>query len=221
MYWYPFSDDEEERAWAQADAHADISDADGSKKFIGNLGELAVEQYLTEYSTPNRWNYRNEEAMERQTEEYEPIDFEIGSNNLTADVKTTTDIRKLDPVSMYRNEEERGAGYAREGYPKVNPDTADVFIFVLISHARETTPNSHIYGVDDVEDRWDELPTARQRMIKERSGNRVAGILGWLSADEFEGEMTANMTGEARGKFTRLGIRDMHELLQQADALTD
>lgn len=221
MYWYPFSDDEEERAWAQADAHADINDADGTKKFIGNLGELAVEQYLSEYSTSDRWNYRNKAAMERHTEEYEPIDFEIGRDNLALDVKTTTDIRKFDPVSMYRNEDERGAGFDREGYPNVNPDTADVFIFVLVSHARETAPNSQIYGVEDVEDEWDELPAASQRMITERSGNRVAGLLGWLSADEFDAEMAANMNDGAKGKFTRLGIRDMHELLQRADALDD
>lgn len=220
MYWYPFSDEKESIARAQADTHAGTDTADGEKKFIGNLGEIAIKQFLTEYSDPDCWTYRNEEAMKNQQPEYEPVDFKIG-RNIAADVKTTRDIRKLDPVSMYRNEEERGVGYARDGYPKVNPDTADVFIFVLISYQRRINPGSEVTGVEDVEDRWDDLPKIRKKRIKERSGNRVAGILGWVPADKFKGEVAENMNTGARGKFTRLGMQNLHHLLLRADALRD
>lgn len=222
MYWYPFSKEEEDKAWNQAKAQAKTSDSDGdaAKKSIGNLGEIAFKQYLATYSESDRWTYHNQNALDNVQEEYEPTDFTIGHNNTTVDVKATTDIRKFDPVSMYHTDDERGPGYAQENYPQVKTDTADAFMFVQIPHARETRPESGVYSIDNI-DESDFVLNSSYRGMEERSGNHIAVILGWLSGDEFEREMVENMNDGAKGKFTRLALTDIHELLTQTDALSE
>lgn len=221
MYWYPFSEEEEDSAWGQAEAQAERQGGQGAKKYVGNLGEITMGQFLAEYAGEH-WSYLNEEAMIEQEPEYRVVDFKIGRSGLTVDVKSTVDIRKFDPVSMYYKEgAERMPGMGREGYPKVNVDNADVFVFVLISHARNIAPGSEIHSPDDVDEDITELPGGSRRFIKGRSGDRVATILGWVYAKEFFGEMVGNMNRGGRGKFTRMATRDMHELLLRADALPD
>lgn len=222
MYWYPFSEKEEDKAWDQAQAQAKTSgtDGDAAKKFIGNLGEIAFKQYLATYSESDRWTYHNQNAIDNAQKEYKPTDFTIEHNNTTVDVKATADIRKFDPVAMYRTRDGRAPGHAKENYPKVNTDTADTFVFVQISHEPEISPYSGVYSMDNTEDS-DELLNIQQRTIEERSGSRIAVIHGWLSGDEFEGEMVENMNDGAKGKFARLALNDIHELLKQTDALSE
>lgn len=221
MYWYPFSEEEEDSARKQAEAQAGGQDHLAAKKFVGNLGEIAMRQFLEEYAAES-WSYLNEQSMNEHEAEYREIDFKIGRSGQTVDVKSSSDIRKFDPVSMYfKQGEERMPGKAREGYPKANIDKIDIFVFIFISYGRNITPGSDVYSPKDVDQDFADLPGGSRRMIKGRSGDRVATILGWVYAKEFTGEMIGNMNRGGRGKFTRLSTRDMQELLLRTDALPD
>lgn len=219
MYWYPFSEEEEDKAEAQADTQADGDAGRKRMKFIGNLGEIVINQFFEEYAG-GQWSYLNHDSMEDSEEEYSDVDFKIGNSGLTLDVKSTTDIRKFDPVSMYFEEDaERPPAQEKDGYPKVDVDSVDVFVFVYISYARDISPESDILSPADVRGELDDLPAGSRNRIINRSGNRVAAILGWVYSKEFFGEMVGNMNQDGRGKFTRMATRDMNELLMRTDAL--
>jgi hypothetical protein len=222
MYWYPFSEEEEEKAWKQAEAQSEADETDGARKCVGNLGEIVVQQFLSEYG--EQWSYLNQEALDNQEPEYEDFDFRVGRSGTKVDIKTTSDIRKFDPVAMYyeeTQEADRGhPGYrVKEDYPKVDVSEADIFVFVLISHARDTEPGSGVYGPESVDEEWEELPQISKNLLEGRSGNRVATILGWLYSKEFQGEVISNMNRGAHGKFTRMAFRDMYEMLMRTDDL--
>lgn len=223
MYWYPFSEKEENRAWEQAEAQASDTGSVESKvqmKFIGNLGELVIEQFLSEYADDRKWEYHHGEAMEKGEPEYGNVDFRVGSNSV--DVKSSTDIRKLDPEEMYHapapDDQPHPLTVASEGYPQAKTNKADAFAFVLISEAQHDTPKEKKLRESIEETERDSATDYVAECLQERSGNYVATILGWIYSNEFSSEMMGNFNGEAKGKFTRMYLRDMYELLLRSNA---
>ena len=203
MYWYPFSEPEEEQAFAQAEAQAKEVDAGDSdtRKHIGNLGEIAVSAFFNQFADEHHWKYLNAETMEEKETEFRKSDFRFGG--LEVDVKTATDIRKFDPAYMIAMEEDRPTA---SDYPRINAeDSSDVYVFVLISEGRESLPNWSERNLSVLSDGWE----------KERSGEYVAAILGWMYVEEavraFAGSQNIDL-----GKFTRMSGRDMYGLLLQS-----
>lgn len=96
MYLYTPDEIDKERAHHQAVIQgADNVDA----KRIGNLGELAFEQFCREYLPTELWTWENEEAMRRcDPESFEGHDFEVFG--YTVDVKTSRDVSAFRPATL-------------------------------------------------------------------------------------------------------------------------
>jgi len=213
MYWYPFAEQEEERASAQADAQAERTGADNddARKFVGNLGEIAVEQFFEQFIDGHSWTYLNEEALDNAEPEYNDADFSLTGMDL--DVKSTTDVRKFDPVQMIAA---GGKRRSASGYPQVEVENeSDVYVFVLISSVPDPTPNWDGVEFDGSKD--NAVSDWKQKQKEERSGDHVAAILGWMFAEEASGELAGNMN-MSLGKFTRISLRDMYELVFRSGA---
>lgn len=188
---------------AQAEAQAGVEghDMDDLRKFVGNLGEIAVREFLEEFVNERHWEYLHSDTMDAAEPEYGESDFRLGGNRL--DVKSTTDVRKFDPTHMVDFPEHHPAS---SGYPRVDvEDESDVYVFVLISESPFPTPNYD-------ESVRKEGGKAVDEFYQARSGSHVAAILGWMFSDEASGEFGANMN-LSLGKFTRMSVRDMYELL--------
>jgi hypothetical protein len=68
-------------------------------KRIGNLGELAFEQFCREYLPVELWEWKNEEAMRRcDPESFSKYDFEVFGYEV--DVKTSRDVSAFLPESL-------------------------------------------------------------------------------------------------------------------------
>lgn len=211
MYWYPFSEIEEEKAVAQAEAQAEAEgrDTDDLRKFVGNLGEIAVREFFREFVNERHWEYLHADAMDSAEPEYGESDFRIGGNRI--DIKSTTDVRKFDPTHMLDFPEHHPAS---SGYPRVDVnDGSDVYVFVLISESPFPTPNYDETVHEESGDVLDEF-------YEERSGSHVATILGWMFSAEASGEFGANMNLNL-GKFTRMSVRDMYELLLRSGVVIE
>lgn len=100
MYLYAPDEIDRERAHHQAVIQgADQLDV----KRIGNLGELAFEQFCREYLPVEMWNWKNEEAIRRcNPESFAAYDFEVFG--YTVDVKTSRDVSAFQPKKLLEND---------------------------------------------------------------------------------------------------------------------
>lgn len=100
MYLYTPGEIDRERAHHQAVIQgADDVDV----KRIGNLGELAFEQFCREYLPVEMWNWKNEEAIRRcNPESFAGHDFEVF--DYTVDVKTLRDVSAFQPETLLEND---------------------------------------------------------------------------------------------------------------------
>ncbi len=100
MYLYTPDEIDKERAHHQAV----IQGADNlDVKRIGNLGELAFEQFCREYLPVELWDWENEEAIRRcNPESFSGHDFEIFGYKV--DVKTSRDVSAFSPTTLLDND---------------------------------------------------------------------------------------------------------------------
>ena len=99
---YQFTPDEidQRRAHHQA-VKQDADDVD--VKRIGNLGEIAFEQFCREYLPAEMWEWENEDAMRRcNPESFSGHDFEIFGYEV--DVKTSRDVSAFLPHTLVEND---------------------------------------------------------------------------------------------------------------------
>ncbi|WP_018258878.1 hypothetical protein [Halomicrobium katesii] len=99
---YQFTPDEidQRRAHHQA-VKQDADDID--VKRIGNLGEIAFEQFCREYLPAEMWEWENEDALRRcNPESFSGHDFEIFGYEV--DVKTSRDVSAFLPQSLIEND---------------------------------------------------------------------------------------------------------------------
>lgn len=96
MYLYTPDEIDRERAHHQAVIQG-ADDLDGKR--IGNLGELAFEQFCREYLPVEMWEWLNEKAIRRcNPESYSAYDFEVFG--YTVDVKTSRDVSAFRPARL-------------------------------------------------------------------------------------------------------------------------
>ncbi|MXR19231.1 hypothetical protein [Halobacterium bonnevillei] len=99
---YLYTPDEIDRARAHHQAVIQGAD-DVDVKRIGNLGELAFEQFCREYLPVEMWNWKNEEAIRRcNPESFAAYDFEVF--DYTVDVKTSRDVSAFRPGALLDND---------------------------------------------------------------------------------------------------------------------
>ncbi len=100
MYRYTPDEIDHKRAHHQAVIQgADDLDV----KRIGNLGELAFEQFCREYLPVEMWEWENEEAIRRcNAESFSGYDFEVFG--YTVDVKSSRDVSAFLPGSLVEND---------------------------------------------------------------------------------------------------------------------
>ncbi len=100
MYLYTPDEIDRERAHHQAV----IQGADNlDVKRIGNLGELAFEQFCREYLPVEMWEWENEEAIRRcNSESFSSYDFEVFGYEI--DVKTSRDVSAFRPANILEND---------------------------------------------------------------------------------------------------------------------
>ncbi|WP_323674689.1 hypothetical protein [Halorubellus sp. PRR65] len=96
MYRYTPDEFDKERAHHQAV----VQGADDLKvKRIGNLGELAFEQFCREYLPVELWEWKNEESLRHcDPESFSKYDFEVFGYEV--DVKTSRDVSAFLPESL-------------------------------------------------------------------------------------------------------------------------
>lgn len=100
---YQFTPDEMDRTRAsyQAEQHGDDVDA----KRVGNLGEIAFENWCREYLPTEMWEWQNEDAIRRcNPESYSGHDFEVFGYEV--DVKTSRDVSAFRPEALVENDDE-------------------------------------------------------------------------------------------------------------------
>lgn len=100
MYRYTPDENDYKRAEYQAvQQNAEDQDA----KRIGNLGELAFEQFCREYLPVELWDWKNENAIRRcNPESFLGYDFEVFGYEV--DVKTSRDVSAFLPQSLLDND---------------------------------------------------------------------------------------------------------------------
>ena len=102
MYRYIPSEIDRKRANHQA-IKQDAEDID--IKRVGNLGELAFEQFCREYLPVEMWSWENEEAIRYcNHESFSGHDFEIFGYDI--DVKTSRDVSAFLPETLLENDSE-------------------------------------------------------------------------------------------------------------------
>lgn len=96
MYRYTPDENDEKRAHHQALSHGH---EDPAVKRIGNLGELAFEQFCREYLPVEMWEWKNEEAVRYCIpESFSSYDFEVFGYEI--DVKTSRDVSAFLPENL-------------------------------------------------------------------------------------------------------------------------
>lgn len=99
---YQFTPDtiDEQRAHQQA-VNQGAGDVDSKR--IGNLGEIAFEQFCREYLPAEMWEWENEDAIRRcNPESFSGHDFEIFGYEV--DVKTSRDVSAFHPEALVEND---------------------------------------------------------------------------------------------------------------------
>ena len=100
MYLYTPDQIDRERAHHQAVIQGS---EDVDIKRIGNLGELAFEQFCREYLPVEMWEWKNEESIRRcNPESFSAYDFEVFGYEV--DVKTSRDVSAFLPESLLEND---------------------------------------------------------------------------------------------------------------------
>jgi len=99
---YQYIPDEIDRV--RADYQAEKQGAeDRDAKRVGNLGELAFEQFCREYLPAEMWEWENEDAIRRcNPESFSGHDFEVFGYEV--DVKTSRDVAAFLPKSLIEND---------------------------------------------------------------------------------------------------------------------
>jgi len=101
---YQFTPDEIDRERANHQAVKQGA-ADIDAKRIGNLGEIAFEQFCREYLPAEMWEWKNEDAVRRcNPESFSGHDFEVFGYEI--DVKTSRDVAAFHPDSLVENDSE-------------------------------------------------------------------------------------------------------------------
>ncbi|MFB6150359.1 MAG: hypothetical protein ABEJ40_00995 [Haloarculaceae archaeon] len=99
---YQFTPDEIDRTRADYQAERQ-GDGDVDAKRVGNLGELAFEQFCREYLPTEMWEWENEDAIRRcNPESYCGHDFLVFDYEV--DVKTSRDISAFLPEELVEND---------------------------------------------------------------------------------------------------------------------
>lgn len=204
MYWYEFDEEEEDIAWNQAEAQAEEYGGDGAAKYIGNLGEIVIDEFFHDSVPDGAWEHLNANAIENANPEFNSCDFTLA--DLRIDVKTTVDIRKFSPMHSYDGtDDDFGLAESEKGFPRLDPsDDTDVFIFVLVTKPGKPSP---IPSDPEEATGW--------AATEEYTGDWLALILGWMFADAIRGEAVGNLV-QVSGRFTRLHLRDLYELFFRA-----
>lgn len=102
MYQYTPDDIDHTRADYQAQQHGS---GDNRVKRVGNLGELAFEQFCREYLPTETWEWTNEDAIRRcNPESFEGHDFEVFGYEV--DVKTSRDVSAFLPRKLVESDSE-------------------------------------------------------------------------------------------------------------------
>ena len=102
MYRYTPDEIDRKRANHQA-VKQDADDID--VKRVGNLGELAFEQFCREYLPVEMWSWENEEAIRYcNPESFSAHDFEVFGYEI--DVKTSRDVSAFLPEALLENDSE-------------------------------------------------------------------------------------------------------------------
>ena len=102
MYRYRPDDIDQKRAHHQA-IKQDADDI--NRKRIGNLGELAFEQFCREYLPVEMWSWENEEALRYcNPESFSNYDFEVFGYEV--DVKTSRDVSAFLPETLLESDSE-------------------------------------------------------------------------------------------------------------------
>ncbi|WP_336337263.1 hypothetical protein [Haloarcula brevis] len=101
---YQFTPDGIDRNRAHHQAVKQGAD-DVDVKRIGNLGEIAFEQFCREYLPAEMWEWENEDAIRRcNPESYSGHDFEVFGYNI--DVKTSRDVSSFLPETLVEKDSE-------------------------------------------------------------------------------------------------------------------
>ncbi|MBX0296799.1 hypothetical protein [Haloarcula nitratireducens] len=101
---YQFTPDEIDRERANYQAVKQGAD-DIDAKRIGNLGEIAFEQFCREYLPAEMWEWENEDAIRRcNPESFSGHDFEVFGYEI--DVKTSRDVSAFLPETLVENDSE-------------------------------------------------------------------------------------------------------------------
>ncbi|MFP4632141.1 MAG: hypothetical protein ACLFMT_01730 [Halobacteriales archaeon] len=99
---YIYSPDEIDRQRAHHQALIQGAD-DLDAKRVGNLGELAFEQFCREYLPVEMWEWKNEESIRRcNPDSYTGYDFEVFGYEI--DVKTSRDVSAFQPEKVLEND---------------------------------------------------------------------------------------------------------------------
>jgi len=99
---YQFSPDEIDSSRANHQAIKQGADNIDAKR-IGNLGEIAFEQFCREYLPAEMWEWENEDAIRRcNPESFSGHDFEVFGYEV--DVKTSRDVSAFLPKNMVEND---------------------------------------------------------------------------------------------------------------------
>ncbi|GGO03040.1 hypothetical protein [Haloarcula pellucida] len=99
---YQFTPDEIDRKRANHQAVKQGAD-DVDAKRIGNLGEIAFEQFCREYLPAEMWEWKNEDAIRRcNPESFSGHDFEVFGYEI--DVKTSRDVSAFHPETLVEND---------------------------------------------------------------------------------------------------------------------
>jgi hypothetical protein len=100
VYLYTPDEIDRERAHHQAVIQG-ADDIDGKR--IGNLGELAFEQFCREYLPVELWEWQNEAAIRRcNPESFSGYDFEVFGYEV--DIKTSRDVSAFRPAALLEND---------------------------------------------------------------------------------------------------------------------
>ncbi|WP_121820588.1 hypothetical protein [Halostella salina] len=102
MYQFTPDDIDQKRAHHQA-VKQGADDVDGKR--IGNLGEIAFEQFCREYLPTEMWEWENEDAIRRcNPESFSGHDFEVFGYEV--DVKTSRDVSAFLPETLVETDSE-------------------------------------------------------------------------------------------------------------------
>lgn len=185
MYWYKFDSAETELAERQAEAQAGgHSKKAVSKRVVGNLGEYTFEAFLEDFAHRDRWEYLNENARDAGQSEYEPFDFNV--NGYEVDVKSTTNLLKMNPSAMIMANSEQNF------HTLSKDDAAKIYVFVLVDRG--------VWPVKDSD--------------KKKPDHEAALILGWATYEDLNREAYVEVSQKSRGKSgTYLPFNNIYDLL--------